>query len=203
MPIFQKDGKSILYIHVPKTGGSYIENLFKKNGFTMSYFDNSRDFLSLRTCSPQHYHADILKQLFNVEKFDYVFMSVRDPLKRHISEFRMRANGRKTPLDINGWTKKVIENYEENKFVYDNHIRPQSEFYISGIDVFSQDDGFNDNFVEIISKKIGFEFTVKKIDKVMHRDSIQTTKTNESKISTKTIDTLKLFYANDYKLMCG
>lgn len=199
MPIFQKDGKSILYIHVPKTGGSYIENLFKKNGFTMSYFDNSRDFLALRTCSPQHYHAEILKSLFDIEKFDYVFMSVRDPLKRHISEFRMRSNGRKIPLDMNDWTKKIIENYDKNKFVYDNHIRPQSEFYISGIDVFSQDAGFDESFIKTIENKIGLEFEVKKIEKVMHRDSIQQVKTNENEMTDETINSLKNFYFTDYK----
>ena len=41
MPIFTRNGRHILFIHIPKCAGSSIENAFKMNGYSISYLDRS------------------------------------------------------------------------------------------------------------------------------------------------------------------
>lgn len=162
MPIFQKGSKSILFMHVPKAGGSYVEQLFVRNGFSMSFFDNGKDVNPLRVCSPQHYHTKIIQEILRLDKFDYIFMVTRHPVLRFLSEFKMRNNKRERPLEINEWLHKVYKAYAGNKFIYDNHFRPQKDFYIEGIDFYKQDDGFDDFFTRKLERKIGVDFEVKK-----------------------------------------
>ena len=201
MPVFQKDNKSILFVHVPKAGGSYVEQLFKINGFSVAFFDNGRNLNPLRCCSPQHYHKEILEVLLKVDKMDYSFMTVREPISRFISEFKMRNNKRKNPLEINDWVKGVYSAYQKDSYIYDNHIRPQKEFYFQGVEFYKQDCGLDDKFAEAIEQKSGIELPVKKIDRVMVRDKIKKDGFDESvALSLESYKILLDMYAEDYEL---
>lgn len=39
MPLFHKNNKRILFIHIPKAGGTSIEQFFKRNGWEMEFYD--------------------------------------------------------------------------------------------------------------------------------------------------------------------
>ena len=39
MPVFRQDGRAVLFVHVPKAGGSTLERLFAKSGWTTGYRD--------------------------------------------------------------------------------------------------------------------------------------------------------------------
>ncbi len=113
MPIFTKNKIHILYVHIPKTGGSSVEGLFKKNKWQLSYLDKGGkkggkpDSLnSIRQCSPQHMHLEMLQTIFDLEKIDYIFMTVRHPVDRLISEYRMRKGSQKG-LTLADWFDKA------------------------------------------------------------------------------------------------
>jgi len=88
MPVFQKDNKKVLFIHVPKTAGSSVNKLFVNNGYEMSYYSESSKDLYNGLCGPQHLDSLLLEDEFqDFSQFEYIFSIFRDPVDRHLSEF--------------------------------------------------------------------------------------------------------------------
>ena len=92
MPLYQlrkgKTEKTVLFIHVPKTGGTAIETYFRAIGFA-GYFDPPtympvRPYLKV---PPTHYDYGVLKRLYNLDAL-YSFAVVRHPVRRMVSEYR-------------------------------------------------------------------------------------------------------------------
>jgi hypothetical protein len=165
MTIFIRGHVKVLYIHVPKTGGGTIMDFFKSNGFDVAFCDTSSiisGFNALRTCSPQHYHRDLLKQTLRLESFTYVFMTVRHPIDRLKSEFLWRV--RDKSADPNSWAYGTLANYEKDEFLLDNHIRPQHEFLLPGADIFRLEDGYEDAWINRISESLGVEMAHRNVD---------------------------------------
>lgn len=145
MPVFVKDDVSVLFVHVPKTGGSAIEDAFAEAGWDTHLLDRtsarhpSRRF---RRCSPQHLHAELLEQLVRLERIDAVLVVVREPLARFRSEFLWRH--RDEPVDaaaVSRWGRRMVVKYAEDPYVRDNHIRPQSQFLLPGALVHQYENG--------------------------------------------------------------
>ena len=160
MPIFHKDGKFLLYVHIPKTGGSYIENFFFKNGYDVGMLDRGLHkpfFNKVRLVSPQHMHAELLEATLDLTAFDLVFMSVRHPVSRLLSEYRMRLDPA-NPVDFNDWFADMYEQYLLDPFVSDNHLRPQHEFVLESAHVFKQEEGFDAAWADRLEAEFGLEF---------------------------------------------
>ena len=67
MPIFSKAGMEVLFIHIPKTGGTTIEESFCAERFSMSYrrggyYGPILGFDRDNGCPPQHMHAPLLEK---------------------------------------------------------------------------------------------------------------------------------------------
>ena len=140
MPVFVRDDVRVLYAHVPKTGGSAVEDAFADAGWTTHLLDRTsarHPSQRFRRCSPQHLHADLLEQLVRLERIDLVLTVVREPLARFRSEFLWRH--RNDPLPdaeaVTRWGRRMLERYAADPFVRDNHIRPQSQFLLPGAQV--------------------------------------------------------------------
>ena len=167
MPVLTADGKRILFIHVPKTGGTTVETLMASYG---SVTGVSRWRLEGGSNSPQHLHAAPLRQLhgkgeqFDEHDFDYVFATVRDPITRIQSEYaflRHRLGGRpelqrfgihpkpakadekpkSMPADV--FVARVLKAYRKDPYLLDNHIRPQHEFLCFKPEIFRIEDGLD------------------------------------------------------------
>lgn len=145
MPIMRNGSKNVLYVHVPKTGGSSVEELFSASGYEIHLRDPSLpgSLNPLRRCSPQHMHASSLGDRLNFGKFHLTFMTVREPLARFKSEVVMRHPDLQESWndDVEEWAWTRLRQYQQNPFVQDNHFRPQTEFYIPGSWVFRLEDG--------------------------------------------------------------
>lgn len=147
MPLFTKDGRHVLFVHIPKTGGTSMERHLIKAGWSMSHHDGKvgRGRPNyVRQCSPQHMHAAVLRTILRVDRLDAVFTVVRDPVARFRSEFVHRGRGLTLGADdVEAWATKAFAQFEKDPFVYDNHIRPQVEFLIGGSRVYRLEDGFD------------------------------------------------------------
>lgn len=154
MPVLTTGEKRILYLHVPKTGGSWVNRLLRSYGTVTG--ESYRDLASGLPCTPQHFHAQIVRHVHGTDAramehdFDYVFMTVRDPLRRLQSEFRYRyPNERRghwqqklgVPARFDAWARRVLRVYPRDPFLFDNHVRPQHEFRVFGAEVFRYEDG--------------------------------------------------------------
>lgn len=203
MPIFRKDGKNILFIHVPKAGGSTIEKLFADAGYTTLYRDSKEGpgtLNSLRHCSPQHMHADLLQQLFRIDRFDFVFMITRDPIARFRSEYAMR-NRKDLKIDaqsVENWAERMLKRYATDKYVLDNHLRPQCEFYVPGSRVYRLEDGMR-SIIADLNERIGGnlpENAPRELDR-RHSNGIGS---NAVIVSPSLEGRLKVLYRDDYLL---
>jgi hypothetical protein len=151
MPLAFIGNARVLYLHVPKTGGSSVEKMLDGLGIvTHKNFFVPDGF----PCAPQHWHGETWEKLIRDRSFlDVVFMTVRHPLRRLESEYRYRLsaeiagrNDKPENLRIRAdgfsrWGMSVLDASARNRFVYDNHFRPQHEFEAFSPRVFRLEDG--------------------------------------------------------------
>lgn len=189
MPVFTKDNQKILYVHVPKTAGSSVLELFKENGYEVSYFDEGSIKPYKGLCGSQHIHAELIKQEFNLADFSYIFSIYRDPVERLISEYTWRCSkgGQKYP-SFKYWVELIFDLYEQNNYVNDNHIRPQSEFYFDECDVY---DFAN---ISTLPKKLSEKIKLKKQKSLQYKNSSD----YNYVLTDKCIDNIIKFYKSDY-----
>lgn len=149
MPIFSRDGQHVLFAHVPKTGGTAVEQVFADSGYGFMYRDMappSRGGRVVRRCSPQHLHASLLVDLFRLELFAVTFAVVREPLARFRSEFlyrHRRSEAAVTPASVEAWGLDVLSRLADDPYLSDNHFRPQHEFLTPGMVVYRYEDGLD------------------------------------------------------------
>lgn len=162
MPIFRIKNKLIFYAHVPKAGGSSIADFFHEIGarsaftFGEQWRQRPRDRWS--STSPQHIDAKSLAELFPGNFFDACFTVVRHPEDRIISEYKFRAGQSKihASLAFNDWLQIVMAASRANPFVFDGHIRPQTDFIPNNCKVFKLEEGL-DKLNEWLSEVIDIE----------------------------------------------
>ncbi|RMB12425.1 sulfotransferase family 2 domain-containing protein [Eilatimonas milleporae] len=196
MPVFWNGHKKLLFVHVPKTGGTYIEDLFRANGYRV-YFWERGDLIDQMCCSPQHYHADILRTLFRLSAFDHVFMTVRHPLKRMISEYRMRQEkGEKRPF--HDWAPATLLKAQDDPFYLDNHIRPQADFRMPGVDIHRQEDAFNADWAKRLNAQHGLGFQVMEVPRRRENPDFHRT-FNPDDIPASVRKAIEAYYDADYR----
>lgn len=191
MPVFTKGDSNTLYIHVPKTGGSTIEGLFIRSGYEISFIRSKHSpIFKVINSSPQHYHSEIINSIFDLEKFDFKFMTVRNPVQRLISEFFMRCN---ETDDFNSWTKWVFKEFTKNPYIYDNHIRPQHDFHVPGCEVYRQEDRFDDVWIDNLNARL--RHPIKKL----HLERLKNKRGHRFEVRDETLLEIRNFYDEDFK----
>lgn len=140
MPVFTRDGNAILFVHVPRTGGSSISAFLTQTGWQAHDTDSGSVFRRenanyYRRVSPQHWHAQLLAQLYKLERFSQIIQFVRNPVERAISEYRWRrfapaGSARRIDLEFADWWQASRSAYRESSCVGDNHFRPQADFLL-------------------------------------------------------------------------
>lgn len=91
MPIFVFGGKKILFIHIPKTGGSSIEKSLSLVSDDCTFY-GSQNSLNEK-CPAQHYQLDVLSKYIDLHDIDYTFAIARNPIARFVSEINYRLEG--------------------------------------------------------------------------------------------------------------
>jgi len=202
MPVFRKNGKNILFIHVPKCGGSSVENAFRTAGFRADYLDRKvgHDSLNhLRTCSPQHLHAAPLAQQLRIDRFELVFMVVREPLARLRSEYvyvqRAKKRVSRDASDVTAWVRKKLRAYEKNPFVLDNHLRPQSEFSMPEAVVYRLEDGLDAVFADLNDR---FHVGVSPVERALHSEHEVGFSSSQVEIDDEVRSLVRDFYREDF-----
>ena len=133
-----KKDKDILFIHIPKTGGSFITQ-------QLLYYGNNylRSISSLHPIT-QHYTLSDLISNYDIDVEEtFIFSLVRHPVSKIMSSYKFCKNTRRKLdsfdgfLDMISWamsSRSTVFNYEYlTKYFYDyridlNHIKPQREF---------------------------------------------------------------------------
>lgn len=156
MPLYTDSKKQpLLFLHVPKTGGTTIE------AWLESIHENAPQFLNKAPAkntqlTPQHYGYEHLTELLGDQHKEplFKFTVVRNPYTRLESEFFYRAQMRAINLGPNpermfsAWVCDVIQRATVCPDIYDNHLRSQIYYYNIDVNVYKFEEGLE----EIISK---------------------------------------------------
>jgi hypothetical protein len=150
MPFFRTAGKTCYFSHIPKTGGTSVEDYLIERFGPLSMLDrefNSRDPRHCWCkCSPQHIEWKSLQMILPLEMIDAVFAVVRHPIARTESGYHFQIQTEKTippETPFSDWLRDQIALQKENPFALDNHMRPQSDFVPEGAAVFHLEHGLD------------------------------------------------------------
>jgi len=148
MPLIRHNDKIVFFVHIPKTGGTSVEDALTDAGASVALRAGSR-FEGFMKTTFQHLHADIYTAAIPQEFYDYGFAIVRHPVTRLISEYFYRKRRGLAKMDFDSWVNKVLDGYEKNPYILDNHLRPQVDFIADGIEVFHIEDGIDKPLAQV------------------------------------------------------
>jgi hypothetical protein len=144
MPIYRINEQRVLFIHIPKTGGTSVESFLRDYSPEGMHNQGNKivrpvsGTLFSSSVPLQHFHARLLEAVFPENFFDYAFMIVRDPVARAVSAYRhSRALGRpEGRLSFSHWLRLMLPVTRKLPYVRNNHMRAQTEFECFGAKVF-------------------------------------------------------------------
>jgi hypothetical protein len=144
---FYKDDLNLYFVHIPRTGGRYVKELFLSNGFKSNF--NCPGEICYKGLEIMHLHDSLLND-FNIYKNSKKFTIVRNPLTRFISAASIDLN---LNFSINWKLDTVINVLDYITFQKNgsgshrnNWFRPQWEFVNENCIVWKYEDGFDKNF---------------------------------------------------------
>ena len=198
MPYY-KD-KNILFIHIPKTGGTIIENNIKKHTSQTLYsgFSNTLLDFPYNKKSLQHQFYTIIYKFRDKLDVNFnnikIFSVVRNPYDRIISDLFWFN------LIKKDFTTKQVYDVIKNRYIYrndlDNHNEPQYKFLIDensnlnkNIKIFNTETLNESN--DELNKFLGFNINIKK-------DGIN--KDYNKYLNKKSISLINTFYKKDFEL---
>jgi uncharacterized caspase-like protein len=96
-------------------------------------------------------HAAVYRPLIRAGFYDHGFAILRDPVARLVSEYRYRAGQVRRRTDkamppFGAWVGRSFRRYDRDPYVLDNHIRPQTEFVVPGLQLFAFEAGLDPVF---------------------------------------------------------
>jgi len=107
------------FCHIPKTGGTSIENAAKELGINWGKYERQNQYLIHginKWHTPQRLEG-------------IVFCVIRNPLDRILSNFRHVHPIHLYNVDLlNTWIPTILKQAKENPYIRDAHFLPQSEF---------------------------------------------------------------------------
>lgn len=162
MPFYRNDSsENILFIHIPKTGGTSVEKSL--SDYPEAFFNKFNKY----HVTPQHFDREDYIHLSIPAVIDSSFCLVRNPLDRLHSEYKYRIRKSRKLYKFFDFESFVyfIERVGVNNSYLDNHIRPQVGFVFPDTKVYKFEEGVS-NIIESISKDFLFsKITVGKHEK--------------------------------------
>ncbi len=202
MPILVQEDKTVLFVHVPKCGGSSFLKNMRRRGWEelLSIRGIHIEKLGFLKCTPQHMHVDLLRSILNPKDFDHIVTIVRNPFERMKSEYAWQRKQSITDLDPEEWIDHVIMEFEENQFICDNHIRPQNEFILQQSEVYKLEKDGVMRAIESVSSHYSQRSLISYItEKIPGSKLKKTTKSyNIEKVFERHRSKIQDFYAKDY-----
>ena len=217
--IFEKNGQSVCFVHIPRNGGRHFISLLKKN----SYIQNKKCKEMLRThfykdSEYMHITYDELKDVHGELQNSKKLVVFRNPVDRFLSavnsEWSMKLffGGyenfhlmddpiyfkyvmKEKPYSLRTKGKYFIFKGLTNMF--NNWFKPQVDFFNEDFYVWKFENGFNDEFVEFLTKDVGLDINinVKDIyDRAFYDDKIK-----DFSLSEELKENVLNFYKKDHE----
>lgn len=198
MPIFIKDDKKVFFIHIPRTSGRYVRDIFVRNGYIPQFNEYTDTAFGFEI-------PHLFFPLYNVLPVSEInhFTVVRNPFDRFKSCARVFLWKYKLPDDYFLTEKFTFEKFNlfVNETVNDKStfFLHQSLFLSNKTNVWKQEDGFGDNFSHWCKEKHNIIIDVEK-NKNVYSHKKQEYDFIKLKISEDNVNVIKKFYEKDYKI---
>lgn len=190
MPLYRSRNKIIFFSHIPKTGGSTVEEYLIQAGAIEALKHPKR--LNFSNSTPQHMHAEIRDNWVPETFVDYSFAVVRNPLARIVSEYHWRKLvSKKTIPPFDQWVKEEFSKYKENNYILDNNIRPQVGFVSQKDQVFRLEDGLEEPIKQALVQ-------LELASTIEHLPNVKRSAAEGLSVSHDTLESILEFYSEDF-----
>lgn len=176
MPFFRASEKLFYFAHVPKCGGSAVEQYLRQRfaavGFADDHFFSLPQSLQWSRSSAQHVPVSILERLFPAGFFDASFAVVRHPVDRLVSEFHYLRDHllRIDPSEsFSSWVSHLDRALATTPWLYDNHLRPMTELVPVAATVFRLEGGL-EPIIPYLDALAGPHDQPLRFDRILTRD---------------------------------
>jgi hypothetical protein len=150
MPLIHIAGQLVQFAHVPRCGGSAVENYLTARFGPLAFLDRRHlkvaESARWSSTSPQHLEQEALARLLPPAWIARSFALVRHPEDRILSVFRYQRDLERTiPADMAfaDWLADLPERRADEPHYLDNHPRPASDLVPEGATVFRLEDGMD------------------------------------------------------------
>ncbi len=192
MPLFEKNNVKLLFVHIPKTGGTCLRKWLEQQDVKVSFYNPSPP--STLRVTPQHMPISDLKILLGKDGWQWSFAVVRNPYDRIESEYFYRLmNMKKKQLQIavfSDWLIQSINASKTNPFHLDNHFQRQTDFIDADVEVFKLEEG-----LEKVACKMAAHFDIEPPN-ILDKENSSPRETVTW--STEARDMFNTYYANDF-----
>ena len=206
MPIVRINEKLHYFAHVPKCGGSSVEQYLRERFGSLAFL-NTR-YLDLpeparwTRSSPQHLAITDFRLLIPPDWIPSSFAVVRHPLNRLISAFHFQMEVEQTvaPIwTIDEWFDDWLARAADQPFLYDGHLRPQSDIVPTDAKVFKLEDGL-DALVPYFDQLAGNSSGPRSVTaENVRTKSASGSKVARDKPSEATLAKIADYYAEDFR----
>jgi len=192
-------GKRFLFIHIPRTGGRFIEVNLEKNGWEVEpinqYGIPHYQHSFIEDCEIAHFHRDLYEKYCDIEGIEQIAV-IRNPIDKFFSAstYLITLYGKEI--------QEKLEDYDEMVSIIKNFPmsetrswwRPQVDFITDTTHVWTFEDGLETDFGYWMSEKLEVPFEINKHAKYpMNRYE----GTFNLERTPKLVDNIKEYYKDD------
>ncbi len=196
MPLISANGRSVFFAHIPKTGGSSVEEyLVRRFGGPLSLIDrNKREGVrGTGLITPLTHVAAIDLREMLPPNLDFGFTVVRDPIARMQSEYRYQTGvSRMSRLSFSTWLRIMMIAVRIEPRIYENHIRPQIDLIPENTEIFLLEGGF-DSLIQRLDEVTGSTAPDQNVRHLLKRER------KDIALHRQDVELLASFYADDFE----
>ena len=160
-------GKRFLFIHIPRTGGRFIEVNLEKNGWEVEpineYGIPHYQHSFIEDCEIAHFHRDLYEKYCDIEGIEQIAV-VRNPVDKcfSASTYLITVYGKEIQEKLEDYDEMVsiIENFPMSETL--SWWRPQVDFVTDTTHIWKFEDGLGTDFGDWVSDKLKVPFEIDK-----------------------------------------
>ena len=160
-----KSGKRFLFVHIPRTGGRFIEVNLEKNGWEVEPIDYygiphyQQSFID--DCEIAHFHRELYEKHCEIEGLEQIAV-IRNPIDKFFSAstYLVTVYGQevKERLDDYDEMVSIIKNFPQSETL--SWWKPQVEFLTEKTHLWKFEKGLGTDFGDWVSEKLGVPFEI-------------------------------------------
>ena len=197
MAIFTQGSNSCYFIHIPRTGGRYVGNLFENtDGVESKYNSIGRQ---VQNIVETHLHYPVY---YDICPDNIPFITVvRNPYDKFISSLKLM--GTVHSIDYNSL---LVDEFDCYKFIFreilqssrhNNWFLPQYKFIDPNTFVWKYEWGFGEDFQEWVKENTGIELNISEVE-YNRIEGEGDFRNNNLQLSEESERNIKKFYNKDY-----